>query len=294
MTFAIFDETFYLNSYPDIRAAVAAGGFVSGLEHFQRFGLQEGRTLVSPYWNEAQYLAANPDVRNAVTAGSFRSGLQHFILYGEAEGRAGAPVVPTNVGFNEDYYLSLYQDVGPLVASRQFPSAEAHYIRLGQFENKLALSSGSRGNDIVTGNGPVNGIVGVGLDVFVNRGAPDPRPTSLGVGETDMLIGTFGNDSFILGFGRTAANPVAQRLYVGGGNSDYAYIKYFERGKDSIQLTGTVNDYILTAGSFAAIGNRASGVSISTSTGDLVALVEGVQSLQLADQDTNQGIFFLG
>jgi len=294
MTYAIFDETFYLNSYSDIRAAVASGALVSGLEHFQRSGIYEGRVLVSPLWNEAQYLAANTDIRNAVAAGSLRSGLQHFILYGEAERRPGAPVVPTSSGFNEDYYLSLYPDVGPLVASRQFPSAEAHYIRTGQFENRLALSSGTNGNDIVTGNGPITGIVGVGLDVFAVRGAPDPRPTSLGVGETDMLIGGLGNDAFILGFGRTGANPVAQRLYVGGANGDYAYIKYFERSKDSIQLTGTANDYVLNAGSFAVTGNRASGVSISTNTGDLVALVEGVQSLQQVDQDTNQGIFFLG
>lgn len=292
MSYAIYDETTYLRSYPDIRAAVAAGTFVSGLEHFQKFGLQEGRTLVSPYWNESQYLAANPDVRNAVAAGTLRSGLQHFILFGEAEGRAGSPVVPVSAGFNEDDYLTRYPDVGTAVASGVFPSAEAHYIRTGQFENRLAIFSGTKGNDIVTGGGQVTGLVGVGIDVFATRGISDPVPTSLGVGETDLLIGGAGSDTFLLGFGRTTANPVAQRLYVGGGNGDYAYLKNFQRSTDFIQMVGNPSDYILNSGLLSVTGNRASGVSISTSTGDLVALVEGVTSLQVVQQDTNQGIFF--
>lgn len=292
MSYAIYDEATYLRNYPDIRAAVAAGAFVSGLEHFQKFGLQEGRTLVSPYWNEGQYLAANPDVRNAIGAGAFRSGLQHFILFGEAEGRGGGPVVPVSAGFNEDDYLARYPDVGTAVASGVFPSAETHYIRTGQFENRLAIFSGTRGNDIVTGGGQLIGLVGVGLDVFANRGNPDPRPTSLGVGETDLLIGGAGNETYLLGFGRTAANPVAQRLYVGGGNGDYAYIKNFQRSQDFIQMAGNPGDYILNSGLFGVTGNRASGTAISTSTGDLVGLVEGVTALQVLQQDANQGIFF--
>jgi len=45
--FAVFDEVSILNN-PDVAFSVAAGAFSSGLDHFQRFGLQEGRTLVSP------------------------------------------------------------------------------------------------------------------------------------------------------------------------------------------------------------------------------------------------------
>ena len=254
--------------------------------------MQEGRTLVSPYWNEAQYLAANPDVKNAVAAGTLRSGLQHFILFGEAEGRPGSPLVPVSAGFNEDDYLARYPDVAAAIASGTFPSAEAHYIRSGQFENRFAIFSGTKGNDIVTGDGQSSGLVGVGIDVFATRRISDPVPTSLGVGETDLLIGGAGNDIFLLGFGRTTANPVAQKLYVGGASSDYAYIKNFQRSTDFIQLVGNPSDYILNSGLFSVTGNQTSGVSISTSTGDLVALVEGVTSLQVVQQDTSQGIFF--
>jgi hypothetical protein len=38
-----FDEQFYLDAYADVRKAVAEGIFASGLEHWVRFGQEEGR-----------------------------------------------------------------------------------------------------------------------------------------------------------------------------------------------------------------------------------------------------------
>lgn len=38
-----FDEQFYLDAYPDVRQAVAEGFFANGLEHWLRFGQEEGR-----------------------------------------------------------------------------------------------------------------------------------------------------------------------------------------------------------------------------------------------------------
>ena len=73
MSFAIFDERYYLANNPDIRTAVSAGTIRSGLEHFQRFGLAEGRVSVSVFYNEQSYLQANPDVAAAVQAGTFKS-----------------------------------------------------------------------------------------------------------------------------------------------------------------------------------------------------------------------------
>jgi GT2 family glycosyltransferase len=43
-----FDEETYLRLNPDVRLAVAAGIFRSGLEHFQRYGGPEGRLLARP------------------------------------------------------------------------------------------------------------------------------------------------------------------------------------------------------------------------------------------------------
>ncbi|AOS44937.1 Demethylmacrocin O-methyltransferase [Lacunisphaera limnophila] len=39
-----FDENFYLAAYPDVAAAVQSGRFASGREHYERYGLREGRT----------------------------------------------------------------------------------------------------------------------------------------------------------------------------------------------------------------------------------------------------------
>ena len=87
---AWFDEVWYLETYPDVRDAVAAGLYESGLDHWLRFGEAEGRRRRAPAgapFDEAWYLEAYPDVRDAVAAGLYKSGLDHWLRFGEAEGR---------------------------------------------------------------------------------------------------------------------------------------------------------------------------------------------------------------
>lgn len=294
MSYEIFDEQSYLANNPDVRSAVAQGFFASGLQHFQLIGLREGRTAVSPFWDEQRYLNANPDVRAAVNSGVLASGLQHYILLGEAEGRPGAIDVDPVPGFNENYYYALYPNISRAVALGQISNAQTHYIRSGRFEGYTGFFSGTSGNDIITGLGPSgSAIVGVNVDVNATiTGQPDPIPTSVGFGETDVLIGSSGADRFGLGFGRSTFNPTIQKFYVGQGNNDYAYIIDFEPGKDVLQLAGSPNEYTTTTGAFGFTGTTG-GVSIFTNTGDLVAAVEGVNSLQLLDQNPNAGIFTL-
>jgi len=293
MSYAIFNEEAYLTNYPDVRSAVAQGFVASGLQHFQLYGIKEGRTAVSPFWDEQKYLTANPDVKAAVNAKTFSSGLQHFILFGENEKRPGATIVDTPVGFNENYYNVLYPDVSRAVASKQVASAESQFIRNGRFEGRVGFFSGSSGNDIVTGVGPAgNAILGISVDINATvTGRPDPIPRSLGVGEVDILIGGSGPDRFGLGFGKSSSIAAPQKFYLGQGNNDYAYIINFEAGKDVIQMAGSPSDYFTTSGSFAFTGNSASGVSIFSSNGDFVAAVEGVSSLQTTNIDSNAGIF---
>lgn len=99
-SFAIFNENFYLASYPDVGAAVNAGIFSSGLQHFQLSGLAEKRLLVSPNYSEAIYLQRYPDIAAEVAAGRLSSGLSHFIQYGYAEGRSGNPAFGGNTVFD--------------------------------------------------------------------------------------------------------------------------------------------------------------------------------------------------
>lgn len=172
-----FNEAFYLAMYSDVAAAVRAGTYSSGLDHFRRSGGAEGRwgsdTLS---YNEVSYLAANPDVAAAVRAGQYRSGYDHYIASGQAEGRLASPygsfdanyykaenpdvaaTTTTQVGltqhflnygafegrassafvFNESGYLAKNPDVAAAVFSGAIPSALAHYNAFGRAEGRKA------------------------------------------------------------------------------------------------------------------------------------------------------------
>ena len=63
MNYDIFDEQYYLTSYPWLKPAIDAGIIKSGREHFEKFGQPAGFTKISRYFDEATYLAGNPDLR---------------------------------------------------------------------------------------------------------------------------------------------------------------------------------------------------------------------------------------
>lgn len=287
MSFAIFNEEFYLNSNPDVRAAVNAGAFSSGLQHFQQSGLAEGRVNISPYFDEGLYLRKYPDVAASVGSGGLKSGLQHYIQNGETEGRSPG-------SFNEQYYKQTYPDVAAAIRAGTFSSGLQHYISYGQFEsNRDGFFTGSTGNDTVTSFGAIDSITGVyasdnltiGNDSSVNFQSGD-----YGKGQVDTLIGGSGQNVFYLGGGRPLATIYApESFYIGGGNSDYALVKNFERGKDYIALAGGG----LTANyRFQAINGS---LNISNSSGDLVGVVEGITSLtQFPDDNFLDAVFFVG
>lgn len=104
-----FDEDYYLKHNPDVAAAIKAGIFHSGYEHYTAFGQREGRMVVNsindPYYNESYYLALNPDVATAVYQGTYQSGYEHYLKWGKAEGRQMSP------WFDAQYYLDHNKDV---------------------------------------------------------------------------------------------------------------------------------------------------------------------------------------
>jgi GT2 family glycosyltransferase len=59
----VFDEDVYLRLNPDVRLAVAAGGFRSGRDHYERFGRSEGRPFQAPVHvvRGRVLVTANPD-----------------------------------------------------------------------------------------------------------------------------------------------------------------------------------------------------------------------------------------
>ncbi|APC92238.1 hypothetical protein BBG19_1512 [Francisella sp. MA067296] len=81
-----FDEYFYLKEYPDVAEAVKSGFFKNGLEHYMKYGINEGRKPILDF-KEDFYLKEYPDVAEAVKSGFFKNGLEHYIKYGINEGR---------------------------------------------------------------------------------------------------------------------------------------------------------------------------------------------------------------
>lgn len=293
MSFAIFNEDYYLTNYPDVKTAVQAGVFSSGLAHFQSVGITEGRTLISPSFDEATYLAKYGDVAAAVKSGTFKSGLQHFIQFGETEGRSGVPTGgPDPVTFfNERAYLTNNLDVANAVRLGTFKSGLEHYQKYGQFEGRTGYFNGSNASDVVTGFGGKTQIYGVGVTSVVGDIGSvtyDIRTTSKGDSEIDTLVGGSGQDQFVVGVGRITSSTVTanyQSFYLNSkdvGTDDYALIRNFEKGKDTIVLGGTQNQYTLVPNGFG--GNYLIYTASNANLGkqnDLVAVVEGNPNLAL-------------
>ncbi len=326
--YAIFDEKYYLESYPWLKPAIDAGVIKSGREHFEKFGQAGGLTKVSRYFDEATYLAGNPDLQPFVKTvnpnAPFATGLDHFIQFGYDEGQRRANVSPE---YNEDFYLannselrsfvgpnaafkSGYQhfiqfgakegrfgtsffepeylkknpDIVPFVNSGNLKTGREHYFNFGKNEpSRDATFVGSRSNDIITGIGVGNTeLIGVevGIDPQKNR-----QYESFGSNEFDVLIGSPGVDTFVLGVPATSGNVNATPLYLGAGQ---ATIRNFNVDDDFVQLQGSsLDSYQLVP-----VGSN---LSIQTRFGDVLGVIEGGAGLSLIAQGTNgNGTFVIG
>lgn len=125
----LFNESWYLRSYPDVAAAVDAG-VIDARTHFELYGMNEGRAP-GPLFNPQFYLAQNPDVAAAVEQGLFTA-YEHFVNYGMAEGRS--PVAY----FDEAFYLERNPDVAAAV-NQGVTSAIAHFLQFGLAEDRTPV-----------------------------------------------------------------------------------------------------------------------------------------------------------
>jgi hypothetical protein len=82
-----FDEQWYRRTYPDVAAAINAGLYKSGKQHFVENGYFEGRRPFEAVVDEAWYLATYADVAEGIEVGEFKSAQHHFSEHGYAEGR---------------------------------------------------------------------------------------------------------------------------------------------------------------------------------------------------------------
>lgn len=124
----LFDERFYREQNPDVDAAIRAGAFGSGREHFQAFGRFEGR---DPHllFDSDFYLSANRDVADAVARGA-TTAWQHYQDNGWREGRDPSAFLDTSD------YLARHRDV----AAAGINPLD-HYLAYGEAEGRIVMVS---------------------------------------------------------------------------------------------------------------------------------------------------------
>jgi len=134
-----FDEAGYLARNPEIAAAVSAGSFDSGEDHFEQFGKFEyqagnGNRRPNHYFDNDFYLAQNPSVQPLIDAGSYDTAWDHYVAVGAGLGFVALPVA---LDFDEAYYLATYPELAPQIGLGQsYPIALLHYIDVGQLEDR--------------------------------------------------------------------------------------------------------------------------------------------------------------
>ncbi len=144
----VFDATYYLNKYPDLKAAFG-GDYIATLSHFVTRGMSEGRQAKSSF-NVDAYKNTYQDLRIA-----FRNNLAqyylHYIHTGSKEGRTAVdnPGITYITSFNGvDYsavydfstYISNYADI-QAAFSTDDASAIEHFVNFGMKEGRQAISS---------------------------------------------------------------------------------------------------------------------------------------------------------
>jgi hypothetical protein len=85
------DEAWYLDTYPDVRQAIAERTVSDAGDHYERFGYFEHRLPYPIKVKEDWYLREYPDVGDAIARRIFPSGQVHFQLNGFREGRIPYP-----------------------------------------------------------------------------------------------------------------------------------------------------------------------------------------------------------
>jgi len=155
------NESYYLQTYPDVAAAVARGEFSSGCEHYSLYGKDEGRSALAPC-DEDSYLQTYPDVAEAVSNGVYSFGCGHYYLYGQDEGRRPGPPC------DESFYKGTYSDVEEAVSDGVFSSGCAHFYLYGREGGRIAENPDNDGDGLTENQGDCND-----LDAGINPSATE-------------------------------------------------------------------------------------------------------------------------
>jgi len=141
---AVYDYDYYINTYPDIKAAFE-GNPQGALEHFVMTGMNEGRQGNEEF-NVTYYKNRYVDLRN-VFGSRLSNYYMHYIQCGKSEGRDGKnysePIgavtcingVDYGLVYDRDYYINRYEDIKKIYGSDDIGALE-HFVNYGMNEGR--------------------------------------------------------------------------------------------------------------------------------------------------------------
>ena len=141
-----FNESYYLNRYPDVRQAVQASSFLSGFEHYVRMGKKEGRIAlgenhvktnfeadtkeIKTLFDENWYLNAYPLAATEI-ANMGMGAFEYYLSKGRTQKHS------PNSWFDEEWYLPFYPDVIEQIESGFVKSGFEHFLKYGRAEGRI-------------------------------------------------------------------------------------------------------------------------------------------------------------
>lgn len=145
----VYDFEYYINRYSDLKAAFGETGDIKAIEHFVRFGLQEGRIGKSTF-NLASYKNNNVDLRT-IFGNNVMAYVMHYIQYGKNEGRVatgdtyvgvtGHNNIDYSAVYNFTYYINNNPDLKAAYGEKGDLQAIDHFVRYGMKEGRTAKDS---------------------------------------------------------------------------------------------------------------------------------------------------------
>lgn len=166
-----FDASYYLNKYPDVAAAVAAGK-TTAEAHFNNFGQAEGR-IPNAYFNPTEYVQLYKDLAGQGTGFNAWS---HYVNFGVNEGRIPSAQF---ANFDAAKYLAANSDLSA-AGLRTDAQALDHYLTYGIKEGRVAYNKD--GSVLTLTN--VNSSTSLTADLTVNTDVATANVFNAGLGYT--------------------------------------------------------------------------------------------------------------
>ena len=226
MNYAIFDEQYYLASYPWVKPAIDAGVIKSGLEHFQKYGQAGGLTKISRYFDESTYLDGNRDIAPFVRTPNnpnapFATGLDHFIQQGYEQGRSRV-----SPDYDEAFYVANNRQLQPFIQNGTFKNGYQHFIQFGIKDGRFGTSFFEpdylqKNRDIVPF---VNsGALKTGREHYFNFGGNDRSrsATFVGTSGNDIITGSGVGNAELIGLEVGIERVYGARLYESDGSNEF-------------------------------------------------------------------------